>query len=259
MALFGVCAAPDKAPAIARAGYDFIECPVSTALAIGEGEEALARNCDLITGAGLTAEAFNCFLPGELKIVGSEVDLPAIADYAAGVLERAHRLGGSIMVFGSGGARGVPQGFSCQRAREQVDQFLETVGAIAAKEDMVIVIEPLCAEACNMINTVRQATEIAQRLHLENVKVLADYFHMGVDGEPLDNLSVAGELLRHVHLADPVGRVAPGEGPTDITAFFSAIKAVGYDGRISLECRWTDFEDELPKVLTRLKDTWTNA
>ena len=163
------------------------------------------------------------------------------------------------MVFGSGEARMIPEGFSCQRGREQIHHFLKTIGNEALRIGIIVAIEPLCREACNVLNTVRQAAEVCRNLDQKNIRVLADYFHMGTDGEPLDNLKVAPDLLAHVHIADPQERVAPGQGPTDITPFFRALKGIGYDGRISLECRWKDFGREIREVLLKIKDQWQNA
>ena len=64
-----------------------------------------------------------------------------------------------------------------------------------------------------------------------------------------------GDYIHHVHVAD-TERKAPGTGEFDFDGFFGALKEAGYDGRISIECRWDDFDTEAPKALEFLKAKW---
>ena len=63
-----------------------------------------------------------------------------------------------------------------------------------------------------------------------------------------------GDALRHVHIANPDGRVAmkPGD-KADYKAFFDALRRAGYDARVSFEGNASDYEAELPAVLEVLK------
>ena len=63
--------------------------------------------------------AFNIFIPGELKIVGPEVNESAILTYVDEVFQRCKAAGVSRIIWGSGGSRRVPDGFDHTTAKEQ--------------------------------------------------------------------------------------------------------------------------------------------
>jgi sugar phosphate isomerase/epimerase len=74
---------------------------------------------------------------------------------------------------------------------------------------------------------------------------------MEKDGEPIDAIVKDGDVLGHVHTAD-TDRYAPGTGVYDHAAMFRALKAAGYDGRVSIECGWKDFAAEIGPALAHL-------
>ena len=65
-------------------------------------------------------------------------------------------------------------------------------------------------------------------------------------------------FIKHVHLADEQGRVAPGvSGNSDYRPFFRVLKNGGYDGNISIECKVTP--EQFESVLAYLKREWAEA
>ncbi len=77
-------------------------------------------------------------------------------------------------------------------------------------------------------------------------KVLADCYHMFLEKESYDIIHKAKEQLAHVHIADG-DRYFPGHSPSggmDFIVFFDALKKSGYDGLISTEAKFDDFESE---------------
>ncbi|MDI7276043.1 MAG: TIM barrel protein, partial [Anaerolineae bacterium] len=107
---------------------------------------------------------------------------------------------------------------------------------------VAIALEPLRRAETNLVHTVAEAVEIVRPLGHPQVGVLADYYHMQQEQEPLANLLSAGDLLRHVHVSDP-DRLAP-TGGHDLTDFFSHLRRAGYRARVSVECRWVDWDRE---------------
>jgi uncharacterized protein (DUF849 family) len=55
---------------------------------------------------------------------------------------------------------------------------------------------------------------------------------MRLNGEPLDELAEAGPALIHAHIAEP-GRGRPRTTPDDHAAYLGALRAAGYDGRVT--------------------------
>ena len=70
-----------------------------------------------------------------------------------------------------------------------------------------------------------------------NVRVLVDFYHLTEEAEPVQHLLEDGrEFLRHVHFANPTGRVFPVRGDeADYGSFIDALKTLGYDLHVSCE------------------------
>lgn len=255
---FGCCAGIDRADAVAQSGYDFIELPAATVLQGEADGSEFAPMLDRLEHLPLPAEAFNIFLPGGMKIVGEEVDRERIHRYLKHVMDRASAVGGKLIVFGSGGARRVPDGFDPLEAQAQIAEFLHEAGAEAERYGITLAIEPLNRGESNILNSVPEALDMAEQADHPSVQVLADLYHMEKDGEPLDHILQAKGRLTHVHVAD-TGRFAPGTGDADTAGLFRRLKEIGYAGRISIECSWKNFEEEAPVSLEFLKRTWAEA
>ena len=70
------------------------------------------------------------------------------------------------------------------------------------------------------------------------MRLLFDAYHLHNNGH--DVVSDVGRYARHIghiQVADSPGRGQPGTGDIDFNAFFSAVKATGYDGLIGCEYR----------------------
>ena len=91
-----------------------------------------------------------------MKLVGSKVDYDKIKDYLLRAVDRVSQLGTEVIVFGSGGARKVPEDFSKQIAWEQLVEFLNMASRIVKPYGITIVIEPLPLRSCNIINNVQE-------------------------------------------------------------------------------------------------------
>jgi len=255
---FGCCAGPEMGEVLAQAGYDYIELSVSRHLQPemdSQEWDALHRD---IEGQPLPVEVFNTFLPADLKVTGPSVDAERIGRYLKVALERAAGLGGEVIVFGSGGARGIPEGFPRKRAWQQLLDFVRRAGEEAARVGMLIAIEPLNRAECNVLTDLEEAVQLAREADHPQMRVLADLYHMVREAEPMARLLTAGEWIAHVHVAD-TDRRAPGSGSYPYPAFFAALRQIGYDGRCSIECRWEDLAAECAAALQFLRQGWDEA
>ena len=249
---FGICADTDKARAIADAGGDYIELGAAKML-VPEGDDAAwQKKRAEIESLPLPVEAFNSFLPGDLKIVGENINTDRAKRYVATALERAAQIGASVIVFGSGGARRVPEGFSRDVAREQILRFLEVCADESDRTGIVVAIEPLTVAECNIINSLAEGAGYVHDCGRPGVRLLADSYHMENDGESIAEAQKFGALLAHAHTAD-TGRFAPATGTYDHAAFLAAMKAGGYDKRVSIECSFRDFDTEIAPAIAHLR------
>lgn len=235
----GICTPIENAAQMAQIGFDYIEPPLRALAALTEPE--MDEHCRMLDRAGIACEAMNCMLPGELRVVGESVDSARLDAYLDLTFARARRLGAEVIVFGSGDARRVPEGFSFAAAWRQLAALLRTVDAHAARHGLRVALEPLCRTECNIVNSVAEAMALVSLTHPDCVGVLGDTYHMTLVGEPLDAFVHAGPQLLHVHMANPVGRrfPLPGDGQ-DYAALFSALRRADYDGRVSIEAGTDD-------------------
>lgn len=239
---FGCCTDIDKAEIVHEAGYDFLECTVVSL--VPENDSDYKEVLKKVKESPIPVEACNVFLPGSIKIVGENVDEEAIKNYLTKALPRVKEIGADTVVFGSGGARTIPEGFPRQKAEEQIEHFLHLAADNAESLGITIVIEPLNTKESNVINSVPEAVELAQRINRPSIQALADFYHMEEENESIENIVAAKQYLKHVHVADS-GRLAPGTGAYPYKEFAEALQRANYSGRVSIECKWNNLEKEL--------------
>jgi sugar phosphate isomerase/epimerase len=254
---FGICTKLEQCESVKDAGWDFVE---ENAQGLFRGLEHSWAGQIRVTTCALPIPSANTLVPGSLKICGPSVNAAGLKDYMTRVLERAGSIGTTILVFGSGGARNVPDGFDRGQAKQQILDFLKMVMPIAQKNDVTIVAEPLNRGECNIINTVAEAMEYVREINHPNLKCLVDSYHMWLENEPVANVAENMAFIKHVHLADKDGRVAPGlSGTADYRPLFKALKAGNYKGLISVEALDFDIAKDGKKVLAFVKQQWNEA
>jgi len=123
-----------------------------------------------------------------------------------------------------------------------------------------IFLEPLNRYEATFLNRVGQAALLARTIARPRVMALADLFHMNIEEASFDEPILAvGRELGHVHLAGNT-RLEPGVGMLDPRPAFGALKAIGYVGWLSLECRLSGPPDEaLPASARYLRAMWEEA
>ena len=139
---FGCCAKIDQAEAVHAAGFDYLEAGV-TSLIPDQDDAAFAPVLARYKASPIPVRAFNGFLPGDLKIVGPEVDEARAKMYVKRAIERIELIGATTAVIGSGGSRRVPDGFSRDEATRQIVRFLSIVADETDKSTVTVAIEPL--------------------------------------------------------------------------------------------------------------------
>jgi sugar phosphate isomerase/epimerase len=256
---FGICCAPNALgdpvrllEVLQEAGADYVEWAVGSVMASEEQFESLRS---VVAESALKPEAFCVFVPPHHRITGPNVDLGAALEYCHEAMRRMVALGAEYVVLGSAGARKVPEGFDKAVAWNQFIEFTRELGPRAADAGMTVVIEPLNSHEDNLVNSVAQGAEVVDTVAHPNVQLLADFYHMVEDQEPLSNIIDAGSRLKHTHLAD-LGRVAPGyakDGEADFIGFFSSLRQVGYNNRCSFEGKFEDLVAQAKPVLAHMR------
>ncbi|MDR2914847.1 MAG: sugar phosphate isomerase/epimerase [Tannerella sp.] len=250
---FGVCARISDYPMLSAVGYDFVEEGVGRFLVPDKPDSDFLSILEEQRKTGAKVVSCNGFFPGHLKIVGDTTMHEELLAWGETALRRAQMAGMSYIVLGSGKARYVPEGFPKDKATRQFVDLCKGLGPIAEKYQIVIVIEPLNTGETNLINSVEEGAQVVEAVNHPNIQLLCDIYHMMCDNEPADNIIKYGKYIRHCHIAEKEGRAAPGVKQDDFTPYFAALKAIGYEGGLSVECRWENLKEQAPSALAYMK------
>jgi D-psicose/D-tagatose/L-ribulose 3-epimerase len=256
VAAFGAVDPLRDVKTVAGCGYDYIEPALSKAVALSP--EALAAARRDVQAAGLRVETMNWFLPGgDIKLTGPAVDREQVRAYLERSLALAESFGAKVIVFGSPGARTVPEGFPREKAWAQLADFLRLAGQVIKSRGygMTIGIEALRKPETNIVNSVAEALRLAREVDDPRVRLNVDFYHLAFENEDPDVVLQAGPLIAHVQIADPVQRGFPkGEaGEPRYRRFFDNLRKVGYRGRISVEAESKDLAGDCGPALQFLK------
>lgn len=237
---------------LAKAGYDYLELPLAQIMDLPEKEFDKLKGH--LKRLNLPCEACNNFFPAGIRLTGREVNMESVHKYTEAALLRASELGAEVIVFGSSGAKNVPEGFPFEAAWEQLVFLLRTINLSAKKYGITIAIEPLNQQESNIVNTLEDGFILAGEVAGENVKLLVDYYHFSMENEEISSLKTAEGLIKHVHIARPEGRGFPCTADREnYSLFLRKLKETGYGDRISIEAYSQDFSRDFSKGLDCLK------
>ena len=176
-----------------------------------------------------------------------------IGDFDAGRRREAiehmkHLLSGIAELGGTGAVTPAAYGLASKRLppfevprTEEEDRrvlldALEEIGEHAENEGTLVLLEPLNRYEDHMLNRAEQAVELCEAVGRDSVMVMGDLFHMNIEeDDPGESIRRARGRIAHVHLADS-NRLQPGAGHTDFAGAFEALREVGFDGFMAMEC-----------------------
>jgi hydroxypyruvate isomerase len=223
----------ERPSAAAEAGFDAVEFwwPFDTAT---PSDRDVDRFVAAVTDAGVRLVGLNFFagdMPGGdrgvLSLPARSAEFVANIPVAVGIAER---LGCRALnaLYGNR-VDGVDPS-------EQDALATENLALAAAAFDGVVLVEPLSGAPRYPLRTAADALAVIDRVGAENVKLLADLYHLTVNGDDLD--AVIAEhtgRIGHVQIADAPGRHEPGTGSLDLFAHLGKLAANGYRGHVGLE------------------------
>jgi sugar phosphate isomerase/epimerase len=134
------------------------------------------------------------------------------------------------------------------------------MGPLAGPHGVTVVLEPLNKGETNFFNSVAEGIGLVDAIAHPNIQLLADIYHMLREDEGPESILKAGARLRHCHIAEKESRTSPGTKGDDFRPYFKALKAIGYQGGVSVEGKWgKPVEDELPRALKTMKEQCASA
>jgi D-psicose/D-tagatose/L-ribulose 3-epimerase len=247
----GFCTGLKNLEAAKAAGFEYVELPATEIASLSDADfdAAAAR----IKALGIATPAANLFLPSTLKVTGAQTDPEQQMAHVRKAFTRLATLGTVIVVFGSGGARRVPDGFPKEEAFRQLVEFGRRAAREARANGITIAIEPLRKQETNIINTAAEGLDLVNAIADPNFELMIDFYHLASEQEDPAIVLRAKDHIRHLHMANPRGRVFPQKWEEfDYAPFFANLRAIGYDQRISVEGTATDLAAQGPPAVALL-------
>ncbi len=113
---------------------------------------------------------------------------------------------------------------------------VQRIAERAQELNLHLAIEVLNRYESHLLNTSEEAVRFVEEVEAPNVGLLLDAYHMNIEEADLASaIRAAGEHLFLFHAADS-NRQAVGRGHTDFQSAMRALKDIGYDRSIIVEC-----------------------
>lgn len=249
--VYGVIVPSERIPGALAAGADYAEPTIVGNLVVEDGG-GWARNPDY--DASVRRGSFAILFPGDLSLADPDFPAGRVTAYLDAVMPIIGSVAepGAKIVFGSGRARTIPEGVDVGAARARFAEVVVETRDAAERNQLQIVLEPLNRGESNLLNSLQEAVDFLDEFGIERIPVVADLYHIMLEEEPLSVVQALGARIGHAHIAD-AGRVPPGQGDWPLTAFIDALRTGGYDGPVTIECIFEDFEPELESALAHLR------
>ena len=129
----------------------------------------------------------------------------------------------------------------------------------AEKRGVTLLLEPVNNYETEYLTTLPHAAMLCEKINHSYLGITCDFYHMQIEELNIpESILAAGKWIKRVHVAENT-RVEPGPGSLDFKPGFKALKEVGYDGIIEIECRKLSGkpEDVLPRSIEYLNGLWT--
>ncbi len=237
-------------------GYDCIELDLTEIVAMPENEfEDLRRR---VENSKLGFEVFSGLLPLSVRFHASDFDEAFWLAHVATAAHRAAKLGASMIPFGAGKCRSIPEDCpDVPAARAHVLHLVQKISDILQQEGLTLVVEPLGPANSNYLNTIPETVEFIKAVDRPNCLTMCDLRHMFKMDEPFSNIPACTGYIRHAHIDYPRGdaRLFPQETDDyDYTTYFTALRDAGYDAILTVEAtEYIDFEAEAGASLAYLR------
>jgi hydroxypyruvate isomerase len=143
---------------------------------------------------------------------------------------------------------------TAQEQDEVATANLVAAGTAVGAFDGIVLVEPVSGAPRYPILTAAEALGVVDGAHrggVDNVRLLADLYHLSVNGDDLDAVCANVGPIGHVQIADAPGRGEPGTGSLDLEGHLTALETGGYDGYVGLEYKPTTTTEESLSWLPR--------
>ncbi len=221
--------------ALKNVGYDGVEAPVFDA----SDASHYRRLGQVMDDIGLKRTAV-ALLPDEQHnaISPQASHRKGAVEHLKRVIECANAMGAAALV---GPYYQVLGQFTGERPSEtelaHAAEVHREIAPIAKAAGLVCALEPLNRFEAHLLNTCEQAAPYAKRIGDPNFGILYDTFHAHIEEkDPIAALKAlyAAGVVTHIHISEN-DRGTPGRGHAKIRETITTLKALGYDGWLTIE------------------------
>jgi D-psicose/D-tagatose/L-ribulose 3-epimerase len=227
-------------PELPELGFDSLEVAPTRLWSdpLAQDRNAVATVRAEVEAAGLRIVALQSLLfqRPELQLFGDADAREGLHDHLLGMARLAAQLGATRLVFGSPGNRRRGD-LPLQQADEIAVQVFSRLGAAAAELGVCFCIEANPVDyKCDYLTDAVASTAFVRAVDSPGVRLHLDTACMAMAGDDAgERIRAGADVLAHVHASAPqLGAVLPG-GIVDHEAVADALRAVDYDGHVSVE------------------------
>jgi sugar phosphate isomerase/epimerase len=133
-------------------------------------------------------------------------------------------------------------------------ESLNELGRYARQRDVELLFEPLNHYSTDVANALADGIEIIKKTGTNNIKLLADFFHMNIEETDIaESIKRAAKFIGYVHFVDS-DRKPAGMGHIDLKSAVDALKHIGYKGYLSAEALpWPDSQTAAEQTIKNFK------
>ena len=215
-----------------RRGYDGVEVPIFEGSL--EHYEELGQELKRI---GLEATAASVIADPAMNPIGADQQQrEAGLKYLERIIECAAAMNAKILCGPLHSVLGQFSGVGAtQEERQRGIDFPRRAGDIAARHDVVLVLEAPNRFESYFVNTMDDLASYLDGVNHPNVAGMYDTFHSNIEEkDPVAAVGAIRRHLAHVHVSEN-DRGTPGRGHIDFAPVFQALKQADYDGWITIE------------------------
>lgn len=135
--------------------------------------------------------------------------------------------------------------------KDSLTQCLE----YAQKSGTMLVLEAINRYECDTYNTIAACDELIKEMGSDLLKIHIDTYHMNIEEPNIrESILAGGDSIGHCHLADS-NRWYPGAGHYDFAETVEALREIGYQGHLAMECLYLPDQDTAAQEAFRTMDT----
>lgn len=198
-----------------------------------------------LDGLGMGRTVVSVLPPGTNMIGEDAAERTAAVEFMKAAIDKTHELGAETIAGPYYSPVGRHTGVRpTDQERGWAVEGLRAIGEHAEGSGIKLAVEPLNRFETYFLNTQEQCVEVLKQVNHPQVGILYDTFHANIEEKKTyEAILTGGKYINHVHISAN-DRGTPGEDHVDYATNIKGLKAIGYDGWLTIET----FGSRLPEL-----------